>query len=170
MTDKTKKDQKKEKESALRTWIEQKVTLANHWIDDEKKQKGRGIIRGGIYMCELGENIGAEQGEYRPVLVVSNDLINSTSGNVTVIPLTKNLKKKVKKDKSGKVIEVLNQPQYRSHYFLKINKYNFLEYNSAVLGEETKTVSKVRLGEHKGNIDSDDMDKIMIRVKWVLDL
>lgn len=160
-------EQKAEKEDALRNWIETKVNLAHEWIDNEKKQKSRGIIRGGVYMCELGENIGAEQGEYRPALVVSNDLINSSSGNVSVIPLTKNLKKKVRRDKQGKVIEVLNKPRLSSHYFLKKSKYDFLDYDSAVLGEETKTISKVRIGEHKGNIDSGDMDRIMTRVKWV---
>jgi len=161
------KEQKAEKEDALRTWIEKKVNLAHEWIDNEKKQKSRGIIRGGFYMCELGENVGAEQGEYRPALVVSNDTINSTSGNVSVIPLTKNLKKKVIKDKQGNLVKVLDQPRLSSHYFLKKGKYSFLDHDSAVLGEETKTISKVRIGEHKGNIDSGDMDRIITRVKWV---
>lgn len=160
-------EQKTEKEAALRVWTEKKISLSKDWIDNEKTQKARGIIRGGVYMCELGENVGAEQGEYRPALVVSNDLINTTSGNVSVIPLTKNLKKKVKKDKQGKVVEVLEQPRLSSHYFLRKNKYSFLDHDSAVLGEETKTISKVRIGEHKGNIDSGDMDRIMTRVKWV---
>ncbi|MDQ0257956.1 mRNA interferase MazF [Evansella vedderi] len=164
---KTKEQRKAEKESALRSWIETKVNLSNDWIDNEKTQSKRGIIRGGVYMCQLGENIGTEQGEHRPVLVVSNDLINSTSGNVSVIPLTKNLKKKVLRDKEGKVKEVLNKPQYRSHYFLLKRKYTFLEHDSAVLGEETKTVSKVRIGDHKGDISPGDLDKIITRVKWV---
>ncbi|MEK4026968.1 type II toxin-antitoxin system PemK/MazF family toxin [Sporosarcina sp. FSL W7-1283] len=167
MNKKPVKERKEEKEDALRTWIEKKIDLAHEWIENEKKQTSRGIIRGGVYMCELGENIGAEQGEYRPALVVSNDLINSTSGNVSVIPLTKNLKKKVRRDKQGKVIEVLNQPRLSSHYFLRKDKYVFLDHDSAVLGEETKTISKVRISEHRGDIDPGDMDRIMTRVKWV---
>ena len=163
-------DQKTDKEIALRSWIETKITLAKNWIDNEKIQKSRGIIRGGIYMCELGENIGAEQGEYRPALVVSNDLINSTSGNVSVIPITKNLKKKVRRDKKGKVVGVSDMLRLKSHYFLLKKNYGFPDHNSAVLGEETKTICKVRVGEHKGVISPDDMKKIMNRVKWVYEI
>lgn len=159
--------QKEEKEAALKVWSEKKISLSKDWIDNSKTQKARGIIRGGVYMCELGENIGAEQGEHRPALVVSNDMINSSSGNVSVIPLTKNLKKKVRRDKQGNIIEVLDKPRLNSHYFLKKSKYSFLDHDSAVLGEETKTISKIRIGEHKGDIDDGDMNRIMNRVKWV---
>lgn len=161
---------KADKKRKLDKWHSKKIELANNWIENEVTQKKRGIIRGGVYMCELGENIGAEQGEYRPVIVVSNDQINSSSGNVSVVPLTKNLKKKAVFDKNGKIIKYLNEPRYNSHYFLFKSKYSFLDYDSAVLGEETKTVSKVRLKEHKGNIDPEDMKKIMIRIEWVLGL
>ncbi|KYD18751.1 hypothetical protein B4119_4041 [Parageobacillus caldoxylosilyticus] len=36
--------------------------------------------------------------------------------------------------------------------------------------EELTTVNKVRLKQHIGNINEDDLNKIMNRVKWVFDL
>jgi len=160
---------KESKKGKLNEWHAKKITLASEWIENETTQKSRRIIRGGVYMCELGENIGTEQGECRPVIVVSNDQINLSSGNVSIVPLTKNLKKKAI-FKNGEIVTYLNEPRYHSHYFLFKNKYPFLDYDSAVLGEETKTVSKIRLKEHKGNIDIKDMEKIMIRIEWVFGL
>lgn len=151
---------KTKKEDALRTWTEEKVKLAKEWIDNEATQKSRNMVRGAIHICTLGENIGSEQNEERPVLIISNDLVNSTGGNVTVIPLTSRLTKK--KIKGGKEV-----PKYRSHYFLMRSKYSFLTYDSALKCEDITTVSKIRLGDHLGTISQDDLDKIMVRVKWV---
>lgn len=158
---------KEEKEKALREWIETKIELSKKWIDSENKQRNRKMIRGAIHICKLGENVGSEQGgsedgEVRPVLIISNDLINSSAPNVTVIPLTKRLEiKKVK----GKDV-----PKYRSHYFLMKSKYDFLKFNSATKAEDVITVSKIRLGEHLGNIDDDDLIKIVTRLKWVMNI
>jgi mRNA interferase MazF len=151
---------KVDKEKALRTWTEEKIQLSKEWIDNETIQKGRNMVRGAIHICTLGENIGSEQNEERPVLIISNDLMNSTGGNVTVIPLTSRLTKK-----NGTSI-----PKYRSHYFLMKSKYKFLTYDSAVKTEDITTVSKIRLGDYLGNIDADDIHKVSIRMKWVFNL
>lgn len=169
MTSKTKKDPatlKKEKEQALRDWTEDKILLANTWIDEEKTQIGRKLVRGGVYMCELGQNIGNEQGELRPVIVISNDLINTSSGNVNVVPLSKTLKKKAYRDKNGD-LKFLDQPRLQSHYFLKKSKYSFLGFDSAAMTEVSRAVSKVRIKTHLGDISEDDLDRIITRVEWV---
>lgn len=147
------------KEQALRAWGEDKINLAHRWIDDEKKQSGRNFVRGAIHKAELGENIGTEQGEYRPIIIISNDLINSTSGNVLVLPLTKSLK--------FKIIDGKKVPKFRSNYFLFNEKYSFLEHDSAVLIQDARSISKVRIGGFKGILEVDDLKKIISRVKWV---
>lgn len=151
---------KSRKEKVLRKWTETKISLSKAWIDNETTQKKRNMVRGAIHVCNLGENIGSEQNEERPVLIISNDLVNSTGGNVIVIPLTSRLTKKVVKGN-----EV---PKYRSHYFLKKDYYKFLTYDSALKCEDITTVSKIRLGDHLGNVTESDLSKILIRVKWVL--
>jgi len=147
------------KEKALRAWTEDKIFLSKEWIENENTQKKRNMVRGAIHICKLGENIGSEQNEERPVLIISNDLVNSTGGNVTVIPLTSRLTKKTVKGK-----EV---PKYRSHYFLKKDDYDFLTYDSALKCEDITTVSKIRLGDYLGNVTDSDLSKVLIRVKWV---
>lgn len=51
----------------------------------------REIHRGDIFWCPVMEvNSGGELfvGSPRPVIIVSNDIFNATSGNVTVVPIT----------------------------------------------------------------------------------
>jgi mRNA interferase MazF len=159
-----KKPAKDIKERLINEWKLIKIPLSHKWIDEEKSQTARKILKGGIYFCQFGENVGNEQNEERPVLVVSNDLINQTSGNVLVIPLTKNIKTKVHK-KTGKTV-----PAFNSHYFLMTQKYGFLTYNSAVKTEETASVSKIRLANLLGLLDPEDLNKITLRLKWSLGL
>ncbi|WP_338782431.1 type II toxin-antitoxin system PemK/MazF family toxin [Metabacillus sp. FJAT-52054] len=166
---------KTEKEADIREWTERKIVVSKQWIEEEETQKGRNFIRGGIYMCELGENIGNEQGEVRPVIVISNDLINTTSGNVFIVPLTKNLKKKVKRDGNRQVIRdtngrvvYLDVPKMQSHYFLRKSKYDFLTHDSAAMTEVSRAVSKIRITTHLGTISDSDLEKISTRLEWVM--
>lgn len=157
--------EKAAKERALRSWNEKKIEIAKDWIGNEQTQRGRKLKQGAVYMCTFGENIGAEINtdleEVRPVLVVSNDLINQTADNITIVPLTKHLK--YRKNRNGQKI-----PMYRSQYFLFKSKYSFLTYDSAVKGEEMKTISKIRITSKMGNIDNDDVQKVLARLDWVL--
>lgn len=158
---------KVDKKAKLDEWHPKKIALANEWIENEQKQMKRPIIRGAIFTCELGENIGTEQNGERPVLVISNDWINRTSGSVKIAPLSTKLKTKTITDRKGKTKIV---PRLKTHYFLQKEVYPFLAQTSAVKLEELTTVNKVRLKQHIGNINDDDLNKIMNRVKWVFDL
>jgi mRNA interferase MazF len=155
------------KEAALNEWHPRKIEMAKLFIDEEEAQKSRNLVKGAIHLCELGENIGSEQSEERPVLIVSNNRINSSATNVKIIPLSKTLKKKVIKNRKGKEQTV---PKVGTHYFLEKDKYTFLTYNSAAMAEGITTVSKIRLGKHLGNITERDLNAIMSRLKWVFDL
>ncbi len=47
-----------------------------------------GILRGGIYWADLNPVIGSEQGGWRPVLVLSENVFNQRSGTVIAVALT----------------------------------------------------------------------------------
>nr|WP_251137733.1 type II toxin-antitoxin system PemK/MazF family toxin [Exiguobacterium sp. s168] len=47
------------------------------------------VSRGEIWNCELGTNLGSEQSETRPVLIIQNDDSNKVSPNTIVVPLTR---------------------------------------------------------------------------------
>ena len=51
------------------------------------------IKRGDIYYAELNPVIGSEQGAYRPVLVVQNNVGNKYSPTVIITPITAKLNK-----------------------------------------------------------------------------
>lgn len=157
---------KTKKRKALNNWHPLKETLAIRFIEEEDIQQKRHMTKGSIHLCQLGENLGSEQNEERPVVIVSNDRINATSTNVKVVPLTKKLKTKEITNRKGEVQVV---PRIRTHFFLKKEKYDFLDYDSAAKTEEVTTVSKIRMGKHLGNIDSGDFEKIKSRLKWVFD-
>ena len=163
---------KKLKEEQILQWKPIKIELAHYWIDNEKIQMNRKMTRGAIHFCNFGENIGCEQNEERPVIIISNNTVNSTSGNVLVIPLTKNLKSKTNY-KNGQAVltkDGLPVPRFQSHYFLFKHKYEFLAFDSAAKTEEMTSVSKVRLKEHLGNLDEEDINRLENRVKWTFGL
>lgn len=148
---------KQNKSLKLSNWHTDKVRLAHKWIEEEATQKARKPLKGSVYTCDLGENVGSEQNKRRPVLIVSNSSMNANNTNVTVLPLSTTLK--TKRDKKGKLV-----PRYRTHYFLEKNKYSFLDGKSAAKAEHLTTVSKVRLIDHLGDIDETDLARIMTRI------
>lgn len=163
---------KKQKEEQILKWKPIKIGLAHYWIENEKTQMSRKLTRGAVHFCNFGENIGCEQNEERPVVIISNNTVNSTSGNVLVIPLTKNLKSKTN-FKTGQAVltrDGFPVPRFQSHYFLFQQKYSFLAFDSAAKTEETTSVSKVRLKEHLGNLDEEDINRLENRVKWTFGL
>ncbi len=118
--------------------------------------------RKAIYACHLGENIGFEKGglDSRPVLIVSSDNMNKHSGNVIVIPMSKNIKYK----------PGTKQLYYNHHYVLYKSKYKKLNFDSVIQPEDMRVVSKDRLGNFIGFIDNTDMKKIETRMKDILQL
>ena len=118
----------------------------------------RNVRRGDVYACFLGQNIGFEKSrlEPRPCVVVSTDQINTNSGNVVVVPLSKNIKWTQTPD--GK-----KTLRYDWHYVLYKQKYP-LNYDSAVYCEDIRSISKVRLGKYICHVDPQDMKNISKRI------
>lgn len=100
------------------------------------------IRRGNIYMADLGERDGSEQGGSRPVLVLQNNAGNRHCPTVIVAPITTKLKK-------------LKQP---THVILETS--TGLEHTSLVLLEQITTIGKQRLDWKIGTVDEDAMKKV----------
>ncbi len=106
----------------------------------------REIYQGQIYICDLGsDNIGSEQSGERPCLVIQNNILNATSENIIVVPIT---------SKRKKVLP--------THYILTNDKYGFLSCNdNTVLCECIRSVSKKRIQKFIGQIDNYDLEEIL---------
>lgn len=96
--------------------------------------------RGEIYEADLGEGEGSEQAGVRPVLIIQNNVGNHYSPTVICVPLTS----KTKKDMP-------------THHTIIKDKYSFLTYDSIVLCEQIKTISKSKLSHRIGMLTKDDM-------------
>ena len=99
--------------------------------------------RGEVYEADLGLGDGSEQAGIRPVLIIQNNIGNHYSPTVICVPLTSK-----------------NKKDMPTHYTVKKEDYYFLTYDSIVLCEQIKTISKKRLSHKIGMLSKDDMGKI----------
>lgn len=143
-------------------WLNKKLKLNNYFKKNERKLNSWKVNRGQIYTCYLGENIGYEKSriEARPCIIISCKQINHESGNVIVVPLSKNIKYENGTDKL----------RYSYHYVLKKEIYPKLSCDSAVQCEDIRCISKARLCTYVCNIKSDDMQRIQKRLKSALQI
>lgn len=139
---------KQEKSNKLNIWAISKEELAHEWIDLNKVQRERKLEQGDVVFCELGENVGYEINNPRPVLVIS-DTRYSERGMFVGVPLTKNNNKK----------------NMNTHYTLYKNKYSFLQYDSCVKVEQLKSFSSVRVDQKMGKVSIQDLNSIKLRIK-----
>jgi len=118
------------------------------------KMKNRVVNRGAVYNCHFGINIGSEQEEYRPCVVIQHRNGNIASPNTIVAPIThtKSTLSTVvpiipKMDPSGKVI---------------LDGYALLS--------NIVTVSKARLGDFITDLTKKEMDDIDDALAQSMDL
>ena len=91
--------------------------------------------RGDIYFADLDPVIGSEQGGFRPVLIIQNDLGNRFSPTVIALPLT---------SKTGKA-------PLRTHVPL-VPPQGGVSRPSIILCEQMRTLEKSRLGRYLGTL------------------
>ena len=89
-----------------------------------------------IFRANLDPTIGSEQGKTRPVLIISEDSINSVLNIVNIIPITSR--------KQGRKI-------YPNEVLLPANNYG-LKNESILLCQQIRTVDKIRLSHYYGEI------------------
>lgn len=105
----------------------------------------REIRQGDVYMCNLGESVGSEQKNTRPILIVSTNSLNENRSNVIIAPITSSMNKK----------NMIN------HYCLFKDKYDwFTHKNNIALLECVRDISNIRLERYLGTIDEHDINEI----------
>ena len=101
----------------------------------------RNVKRGDIYHADLDPVFGSEQGGYRPVLVIQNNIGNQYSPTVIVAAITSKEKMKL--------------PTH-----IAIPEIEGLEKDSVVLLEQLRTLDKRRLENYVCTLDRTEMEKI----------
>ncbi|WP_052339459.1 type II toxin-antitoxin system PemK/MazF family toxin [Gorillibacterium massiliense] len=94
----------------------------------------KGIKRGEIYLCDLPADRGSVQSNYRPVIILQNNVGNRFSTTTLIAPLSRQ-----------------NKP-LPTHVHLKEGTAGLL-YDSFVLCEQIQTIDKACLTKFIGKID-----------------
>lgn len=97
--------------------------------------------RGDIYLADCGHGDGGSslQRGVRPVLVVSNDMANTHSPVVTIVPLT------------GRTMKKRSLP---THVLIPCSKGHGLTRPSMALAEQVTAIDKCKLAERRGHISN----------------
>ena len=101
------------------------------------------IKKGNIYYADLPMTFGSEQGGYRPVLIIQNDIGNKYSPTTLVAPFTSNINKK-------------NLP---THVIFDAKSYS-LKRDSKAMFEQVRVLDKSLLKEFIANIDDAKMAEV----------
>ena len=105
----------------------------------EVERMSRVIRKGEIYYANLSGNIGSEQGGFRPVLIIQNNIGNKYAPTTIVAPITSRAKSDL--------------PTH-----LHINEGECgLTKDSIILFEQLRTIDKQRLGERIGELTDELM-------------
>lgn len=119
------------------------------------------VKRGEVYMCDLGEPYGSEQGLIRPVIIIQNDVGNLFSPTTIVVPCTTEKKK--------------NIPTHYNTFFSSKNMIDFdiskIGYKeNVILVEQILTVDKTKLRRYLGTLTPEIMEKIEKKIDVSLNL
>ena len=111
------------------------------------------IKRGEIYLVDLGESFGSEQGEVRPVLVIQNDTGNAHSTTIIVACISSNKESK----------------EYKAtHYYLDSSVG--LKETSIVMLEQLRTIDINRIHFKIGKVKEYQMRQIEKKILLSLNL
>lgn len=110
----------------------------------EKKSslKQERIFKGKVYHADLGPVIGSELGRTRPVIIVSNEVVNKFSPFVTIVPVTSKT----------------NKTKLPTHISLGYSLNQNIE--SFALVEHIRTVDRCRLSELVATLDENMITQI----------
>lgn len=98
------------------------------------------VKRGQVFFADLGTTQGSEQGGYRPVLIIQNDVGNAYSTTTIVAPITSATKKFLP-----------------THYL--IGNHNGLR-SGLVLCEQIRTIDKSRLRRYVCEFTAEQMQEV----------
>ena len=101
------------------------------------------VKKGEIYLADLSDASGSEQGKVRPVLIIQNDMGNKYSPTTIIVAITARIHSKQ------------NLPTHH-----RITASVGLKSDSIVLLEQIRTIDKARLRDYVGSISHYDMKQI----------
>lgn len=105
-----------------------------------------------IWNAVLNDSRGSEQKGFRPVLIVSGNLLNTYAPVLWVCPLTTKIK------------------NYKGDIILKPTAKNGLSQQSEVLTMQLRSISKDRLVEKVGTIEADQLIELRNGLKEILEM
>lgn len=97
------------------------------------------ILRGDIYLADLGMTIGSEQGGIRPIIIIQNNIGNHFSPTTIVTPITTKLSK-------------ASLPTH-----ISLAKQNGITCRSIVMLEQIRVIDKSKLIRKVGCISHEEM-------------
>lgn len=103
-----------------------------------------------IWYADLNPIKGSEQAGYRPVLIISGNLLNKYLNIVIVCPLTTKIK------------------NYKGNLVIVPTKQNGLDNTSEILTFHIRSISKDRLIKKAGKISQDEFDEIKLGLNEIL--
>ncbi|WP_067625106.1 type II toxin-antitoxin system PemK/MazF family toxin [Alicyclobacillus acidiphilus] len=101
------------------------------------------VKRGDIFFADLSPVVGSEQGGFRPVLIIQNDIGNRFSPTVIVAAITAQIQK----------------AKLPTHVEIKAEKYG-LDRDSVILLEQLRTLDKQRLTDKITHLDEPMMKMV----------
>jgi mRNA interferase MazF len=106
--------------------------------------------QGEIWFTNLNPTQGSEQAGFRPVLIISGNLLNQYAEVVICVPLTTKIK------------------NYHGNLILQPNNTNGLNKKSEALTLHLRSISKTRLKERLGKISTDEMRQVLTCMSEIL--
>lgn len=104
-----------------------------------------------LWLADLNPTVGTEPGKTRPVVIVQTDLLNESHLSTLICPITTNVKQE---------IELL-----RIHL-----KKGQLDKLSDILVDQVRAIDNKRLIKKLGHLNKDQIEKLKISLRIVLDL
>ena len=101
-----------------------------------------------VIQVDLGESFGSEQGGKRPAVIVQNNIGNKYSPTVLIVPMTREIKK-------------VNMP---THNVMYKTKFNGLDADSMLLGEQTTVIDKKRILYKRGSLVTENEKRSVMEV------
>lgn len=98
--------------------------------------------QGELWYADLDPTKGSEQAGYRPVLIISGNMLNQYLKVIIVCPLTSKIK------------------NYKGNLVLEPNKENNLSKTSEVMTFHVRSISKIRLIEKIGSVKKSELKDV----------
>jgi len=103
----------------------------------------RPVFQGDIWLADLNPSVGREQSGFRPVVIVSGNMLNNYMPLVFAVPLTTKIK------------------YYKGNPILLPSQENGLSKKSEILVFQIRSISKNRLKERTGKVKQVEIDRMI---------